>query len=139
MADELIYGSLELVPNFPMILHLLVRQEASFLCRSRGRLFHLSVMEIYLTEPNKSQWFQDLNKGRIILSSQSLRMTLVIAVPCRGSGWTGKIRNESKCQRGTCSLGDHLKFSTNSYTSPCNLCFQHVRVCTLVHMYVCAH
>lgn len=96
-------------------------------------------MEIYLIEPNKSQWFQDLNKGRITLSSQSLRMTLVIAVPCRGSRWTGKIRSESKCQRGTCSLGDHLKSSTNSYTSSCNLCFQHVSVCTLVHMYVCMY
>lgn len=80
MADELIYGSLELVPNFPMILHLVVKQEENFLCRSRGWGLHLSVMEIFLIEPNKSQWFQDLNKGRIILSSQSLRMTLVTAV-----------------------------------------------------------
>lgn len=125
VADELIFGSLELVPNFPMILHLVLR--------------HLSVMEIYLIEPNKSQWFQNLNKGRISLSLQSLQMTLVTAVSCRGSRWTGKIRSKSKCKRGTCSLGDHLKSSTNSYTSSCNLCFQHVNVRTLVHMHACMH
>lgn len=139
VADGLIYGSLELVPNFPLNLHLAVRQEANFLCRSRSWVFHLSVMEIYLIEPNKSQWFQDLNKGRIILGSQSLRMTLLTAVACRGSRWSGKIRSKSKYKRDTCSLGDHLKSSTNFYTSSCDLCFQRVNVCTRVHMHACMH